>query len=175
MGGHKKDNDTPLPRVPSMPDYNPGHAKPVEETPAQPEIPLQHDEPAPEPVPKAEPQKDTHAIYEIRNQVKESLVTAGNEVKEIIINALHKEEVAKRAAAVQKVMEKIEAAEGELKKIKPKHLGVTLDGKPAGEPVYQPEDAKKHKETSELLAKLHGALNKAIKEHNFEKVFELGR
>lgn len=130
---------------------------------------------APEAAAAQPPAKDTHAIHEIRGLVKEGLQSAGCEVKDIIIQGLHKEEIAKRAAAAQKVMEKISAAEDELKKIRPKHLGVNLKGEPAGEPVYQPEDAKKHKELTDQLTKLHAAFNRGIREHNFDKMLELGK
>jgi len=121
----------------------------------------------------AAPQAPAHVLYEIRDLVKSSLSTVGNEVKDGIVSVLRKDEVAKRAEATTKVMSKIETLEGELKKIKPKALGVTLDGKPAGELVYQADDVKKHKETTEKLGKLHSALNRAIREHNFDKLFEL--
>ena len=146
--------------TPGMPDATPATDAPVPATPD---------------AGQSQPPKEVHAIYDIRSAVKESLASAGCEVKDIIVQGLHKEEIAKRAAACQKLMEKIETAEGELKKIKPKSLGVNLKGEPAGEPVYQPEDAKKHKELTEQLTKLHAAFNRAIKEHNFDKALELGK
>ena len=149
------------PGTPSTPAENAGSPAVPATTEAAPAAPQATAEPAP------------HAMYEIRDLVKSSLSTVGNEVKDIIVAGLRKDEVAKRAEATTKVMGKIQTLESDLKKIKPKHLGVTLKGEPAGEPVYQPEDAKKHKETSEKLAKLHGAFNRAIREHNFDKLFEL--
>jgi hypothetical protein len=119
--------------------------------------------------------KPVHVMFEIRNLVKESLKTAGCEARDIIVANLHKEEIAKRTTALQKVMEKVEAAEGELRKIKPKALGKNLDGSAAGQLVYSDEDVKKYKEQSELLTKLHTAINRAIREHNFDKVFELSK
>jgi hypothetical protein len=82
-------------------------------------------------------------------------------------------EVRRRAEAFQKVFDMAEAAQHELRKIKGTHVGYSLDNKPIGDVIYTAEQAKQHRELTEKVGKYENALQKALGENDFSKVFEL--
>lgn len=140
-----------------------------------PEIPAQQETPVETTttVIEASPEPTKSSLGVIRSAVKDGLKTSGEFVREAIRTKLVNDELAKRTDATHKVLAKIESYEADLKKIRPSFMGVTLEGKPVGEPIYKPEDAKKYKETTEKLVKAHAALDPALVKHDFTKVFEL--
>ena len=112
-------------------------------------------------------------VAQIRNDYKEGLNQSNITVRTTIVKDLVDKEVRRRAEATQKVFDLREATQNELRKIKPTHVGVSLDNKPVGEPIYTLDQAKQHRELSEKLHKYDSALEKALDENDFTKVFEL--
>lgn len=110
---------------------------------------------------------------EVREAVKEILQESKSVVRTNIVNAYVKEEVDRRTAAVAAVLKKLEEAEREKQKIRPTHLGKSLDGKPVGEPAYTDEQVKSNKELTEKIDKFENALKKALNDGDFTKVFEV--
>lgn len=111
----------------------------------------------------------------IRSTVKEELKSSGTEVRESLIQNLTEQEIKRRTDAATKVFEKIEATEAEIKKIRPTHAGYDLKGNGVGEPTYTKEQAESSKKAHELLARLTGALTKALTDGDFSKVFEAAK
>lgn len=109
----------------------------------------------------------------LRELVKGGLITAKDTVKAAIISALVKEEMEKRTKATTAVFEQVESTQLEIRKIKPSYVGYTLDNKPIGEPFYSKADVESTKKLGEKLAKFRSALDKALNDNDFSKVFEL--
>jgi hypothetical protein len=118
---------------------------------------------------QGEPQGHAHLISKL---VKEGLQGVEAKVKTAIVEQLVKEEIERRIRATSAVFSKINAAEKELRKIKPKFLGYDSNGKGVGEPIFTKEEAETLRKTKETLEKLNSALSKAFDEGNFDKVFE---
>jgi hypothetical protein len=114
-------------------------------------------------------------VVEIRKEFKQGLDGSNTVVRQQIVADLTKKEVQRRAEATQKVFDLCEAAQGEIRKIKPTHSGYGLNGQPVGDPVYTQDQAKQHKELTEKIARFESALRKALEDNDFTKVFELGR
>lgn len=124
----------------------------------------------------AKPQTETKvpsAATGIREAVKAGLVHVNEAVKTAIVASFVQEETNRRIKATTAVLEKIEAAEVELRKIKPTFSGYTIAGEPVGEPIFAKEQVEAHKKAKELLDKLNNALEKALNSNDFSKVFEL--
>jgi hypothetical protein len=117
-------------------------------------------------------EKPKPLTVQIRQDYKQGLETSNVTVREMIVKDLVDKEVRKRAEAFQKVFDLAEAAQHELKKIKPTPVGYELDGKPK-ELVYTQDQAKQHRELTEKLGKYENAMQKALGENDFQKVFEL--
>jgi hypothetical protein len=117
----------------------------------------------------------TSITQDIRQAIKDGLVKVGDEVKQNLITAGLAEEKAKRTKAAASVLEKIEAAELEIRKIKPAYIGYTPTGDPVGEPIFTKEQSESLKKSNEQLAKLTAALTKALTDHDFSKVLELSK
>lgn len=116
----------------------------------------------------------TNVTMDIRNMVKEGLVNAHVAVKQAIIDAEVSKEVARRITAAEIVVGKIESLEAEGKKIRPTPAGFNATGVAVGEAVYTQEQVKAIRENKEKMAKLESALEKALVNGDFSKVFELG-
>ncbi len=110
---------------------------------------------------------------DIRAAVKEGLIDANTKVKASIVLSYVQEELAKRVKAMTTVLEKVDATELEIRKIKPTAPGFNVDGAPAGEPVYSKDQVDTLKKAKEQLGKLNGALEKALTDNDFTRVFEL--
>lgn len=121
-------------------------------------------------------EKSVPLLHQIRTAVKTALATtAGTEVRAAMEAKLIKEGIDKRAEAFAKVVVLVEGYEKTISGIKPFFAGVGLDKKPVGGPMYKPEDAKLHEETTQKLGKAHAALDLAISSHDFTKVMELAQ
>lgn len=112
-------------------------------------------------------------VVQIRKDYKAGLADSNVKAREHIVKDLVDKEVRRRAEAAQKVFDLCEATQNELRRIKPTFGGYDLQGKGVGEPVYTQEQAKKHKELTEKVTKYEKALEKALVEGDFSKVFEL--
>lgn len=113
-------------------------------------------------------------MQDIQRLVKDGLGDANVAVRDAIVSNLVKEELGRRIRAATSVYNKIGEAEKELKAIRPSVLGYGANGEARSEPVFTKEQVEKIKKTNETLAKLNGALQKALVEKDFSKVFELG-
>lgn len=114
---------------------------------------------------------------EIRAAYKEGMKSSHVRVREKLVSKLVAEEDSRRATAVSKVFDMVEATELEIRKTdKPKILGFDRDNKPVGVAVYDQEQLKKLKELNEKLAKYNNALKLALGQEvgDFSKVLELG-
>lgn len=109
----------------------------------------------------------------IRDMVKERLSSASDAVKAAIVDSFVKDETERRVKATTTVLEKLEAAELEIRKIKPQYAGFSADGQPVGEPFYSKEQAENLKKANEMVGKLNTALENALNKGDFQKVFEL--
>lgn len=111
----------------------------------------------------------------LREAVKAGLVNSNETVRSAIVASYVKEETDRRIKATTSVLEKIEATELDLRKIKPSYAGYSLDGKPAGEPIYTKEQTEAAKKSNEILARLTKALELALNDGDFSKVFEVAK
>ncbi len=120
-----------------------------------------------------EQEKVKSLSQDIRGAVKDGLIDSSTVVRQAIVSNLVKAEMDKREKAAISVFEKLEAAELDRRKVRPQFAGYNADGKPIGEPVFTKDQADQIKKTDELIAKLNGALEKALTSNDFSKVFEL--
>jgi len=164
MGGNKHDDGPGIPSLPETPDQ----VAPAD-TPTAPDAPQA---PVEQPATPTEAPKSVSAS--IRECVKANLSGSNDIVRQNIVTAYTNAEIERRTKAATSVLEKLEAAELELRKIRPTFPGVDLaTGKPKGEPIYTKEQAELYKKTNEQIEKLTKALEKAIVSNDFTKVFEL--
>ena len=126
------------------------------------------------PVPQ-DPQPKIPMSAGIRQEVKTELADPKTKaiVRAKLVSAYIDDEVAKRTKAATSVMEKIEEAEREVKKVRPTPTGFNASGQPVGDPVFTKEQVDSLKKLHEQLGKLNNALEKALEEGDFTKVFEL--
>lgn len=113
-------------------------------------------------------------VKDIRAAVKDGLVGANDSVRTAIVASYVKDEVDKRVKATTSVLEKVDALETEIRKVKPTFAGFNEAGTPIGDPLYTNEQVKSLKESREKLAKYEKALEQALVNSDFTKVFELG-
>lgn len=132
-------------------------------------------EPTSQPTPTSEAPKAVPQRVDIYARVKESLADSNCQVKNAIVERYTQMELGKRTEAVTKVIEKIEALETEARKIRPTFAGYTLDGAPIGEPLYAKEQTEAVKKNKEQQAKLESALEKALGQNDYSKVYELSK
>lgn len=116
------------------------------------------------------------AHVELLNEV--STRATGERVKEAIIKRLEEEEFKKRVEAVTEVLSRISTNEKDRRKIKPTYAGWGVDQttgaqKPVGEPIYTKEQSESLKKLIEDYNKLTKAIELAIYENKFDKVYEL--
>lgn len=119
-------------------------------------------------------QQKQSVVMSIRSLVKDRLVNSHEVVKEAIIEKRKHKEIERRTEAVTKVLEQLEAAETDRQKIRPIPAGFDEKGKPVGVPMFTKEQVKSLKDNEELTNKLSRALEMALIQGDYSKVFELG-
>jgi hypothetical protein len=98
---------------------------------------------------------------------------AGGVVREKVVTLMVEEEIEKRTVAVVAVVKKLDEATKALKKVNvPDNEQFDVDGKVVSA-TYSKTKLDDIKKAKELLAKLTKALDLALEQNNFDKVFEL--
>jgi hypothetical protein len=112
---------------------------------------------------------------EIKKSVAGVLDQAGPRVREAVVTTLVDTQIDRRKSAILKAVEKLEAADKELKKLESKQpQAFDLEGKAIGAPTFSKEELGTIKQKREEIAKLEGALSKALADTpDFQKLFEL--
>jgi hypothetical protein len=111
--------------------------------------------------------------HDIRKAVADGLIKVNDKVRAAIVADISEKEFQKRVEATTKVLEEFEKIERDLRKIKPVPTGFDLKGQPVGDPVYSREQVEEVKKATEKLDKLNKALEKALNDNDFSKVFEI--
>lgn len=112
---------------------------------------------------------------DIRKRVTETLGNAGGRVKEAVITTLVDAQIERRKSAILKAVEKLEAADRELIKLRNQgNQAYDHEMKPIGQPTFTKQQGEEIKKQVEAISKLEGALSKALGDNpDFQKLFEL--
>ena len=110
----------------------------------------------------------------LKEQIAERVASLGPAVQEGVVATLVDEVKDKRVKAVLTVLNLLEEAQKELKKIKPEQ-SFDAEGKVASE-FYTKANNDSRKKTTEKIAKMEAALGLALGENpNFEKLFAVAQ
>lgn len=110
----------------------------------------------------------------LRKDVAAQLAASGPKVRGIVVDLMVEKEIEKRKAAVLATIDKLEAKTKELRKAE-KSGTTTYDanGAPTGAFTFTKDQAESMKKLREEIAKLEGALTKALNDSDFTKLNEL--
>lgn len=112
---------------------------------------------------------------DIKKRVGDTLAKSGNRVREAVVSSLVDTQLERRKSAILKAVEKLEAADKEIAKLR--NQGVVSydhEGKATGSPTFTKQQVEEIKKKAEEIGKLEGALAKALGDTpDFQKLFEL--
>jgi|JI10StandDraft_1071094.scaffolds.fasta_scaffold56985_6 hypothetical protein len=109
----------------------------------------------------------------LRTAVRDSLAALGTRTRTQVIEIYASREADKQAAALVKGLDKLTELERELFKIKPVYAGYNVDGQGVGEPMFTKDQLDQRKKTSEQIAKLVKAINKADDKGDFGDLYNI--
>jgi hypothetical protein len=106
----------------------------------------------------------------VKELVAERLANSGDAVKELVIEKLVDDELEKRKQLVLKGVDAVDNARKDLSKIKPDQTSFDVEGQPVGTPAYSRGKLDELNKAKQKLAKLEGALNKALENNDYQEL-----
>lgn len=112
---------------------------------------------------------------DIKKRVGDTLAKSGNRVREAVVSSLVDTQLERRKSAILKAVEKLEAADKEIAKLRSQGTqAFDHEGKAVGAPTFTKQQTEEIKKKAEEIGKLEGALAKALGDTpDFQKLFEL--